>query len=152
MEAVVEQEEEEFELVPEVEVEEPSEAPQAEAEAAEEDERREANEDVPEEQDQEEAVVAAAAEEAEQGLGPEDITTEAEFRRFLEEGGRIELTERFSRLEPVSRSDIRVSDWLKEARTLGELQKAASGKLSEKELLEVLHLFFKRSLIVLRQA
>lgn len=89
------------------------------------------------------------SETKELGLGPADITTENEFRRCLEEGATIELTARFSRLEPVSRSDIQTSDWLKEAHTFAELKEAASGKMSDGDLLETLHLFFKRSLILL---
>jgi Tfp pilus assembly protein PilZ len=89
------------------------------------------------------------SETKERGLGPADITTENEFRRCLEEGATIELTARFSRLEPVSRSDIQISDWLKESHTFAELKEAASGKMSDGDLLETLHLFFKRSLILL---
>lgn len=161
--------EEEFELVPEEALEEdPASVASAQAmtEIGSDEvvlEPAEQSEGVGEEEEAEIAAGAAAdapaeppaedQEEAPAGLGPGALPTESDFRRCLEDGASIELTERFSRLEPVSRNDIQVSDWLKEARTLAELKEAASrGKMTETDLLETLYLFFQRSLILLHPA
>ncbi len=85
-------------------------------------------------------------------LGPEEIPTRDAFVEHLEAGAELIKTERFHRLEPVSRADISVSDWLARAESYRELQQLAEGSMSEAELQRVLHLFFERGLLVVREA
>lgn len=84
-------------------------------------------------------------------LGPEEVPTREVFVERLEAGLRLEKTERFHRLEPVSRADISVSDWLARTDEYGELAKLAEDLMPESELQRVLHLFFERGLLVLRE-
>ena len=77
-------------------------------------------------------------------LGPEVIDSMEAFQALLTAGSRIRLTERFGRLEPVSRGDIQVSDWLREH---DRLSGAGAADMSEEQLLRVLHVFFQRELI-----
>ncbi len=80
-------------------------------------------------------------------LGPETVASFGEFVRLLEEGAGLATTERFERLEPVSRGDIQVSDWLREAGDLVAIRALARGRMTEVELRRVLHLFFQRDLV-----
>jgi uncharacterized protein (TIGR02266 family) len=98
---------------------------------------------------------ATASEKAEAGgvREPEErrnfisVSSVAELEEHLRNGAKLETTRRFNRLEPVSRTDILVSDWLKEAYSFAELRRLARGKMSEEELLQVVYAFYQRSLV-----
>ena len=80
-------------------------------------------------------------------MGPEVITTLEEFGEHVERGAKLRTTERFQRLEPVSREDIQVSDWLKEVDDLESIRELAEGRMLEAQLQRVLYLFFERGLM-----
>ncbi len=61
--------------------------------------------------------------------------------------GSIVRTERFRRLEPVSRADIQVSDLLLETDDIRELEKRAAGMVERDQLYKVLYVFFQRGLV-----
>ncbi|MEM6702561.1 MAG: PilZ domain-containing protein [Acidobacteriota bacterium] len=82
----------------------------------------------------------------EETLGPEVLDAMESFQAQLSSGSRIRLTERFGRLEPVSRGDIQVSDWLRERDRLSA-EPPSSPDMSEEQLVRVLHVFFQRELI-----
>ena len=78
-----------------------------------------------------------------------DVAGEAEFRDLVSEGARFVLSDRFGKIELVSRDDIKVSDWLRSATDLEELSEAARGQLDESRLLDVLWVFFEREMFQL---
>ena len=85
--------------------------------------------------------------ELSQSIGPESVRTRESFISKLEGGSRLLTTDRFRRLEPVSRSDIQVSDWLEKHDDLSSIKKTAAGRMPDDELYRVLHLFFERGLV-----
>ncbi len=78
--------------------------------------------------------------------GPDTIDSIEAFQARLTGGSRIRITERFGRLEPVSRGDIQVSDWLRE-HDVFSADSAAAADMGEEQLVRVLHVFFQRELI-----
>ena len=89
---------------------------------------------------------ARLVELSEETLGPEVLDTIEAFETQLNNGSKIRRTERFGRLEPVSRGDIQVSDWLGENDRLNPTGDS-SPDMPEAQLLRVLHVFFQRELI-----
>lgn len=96
------------------------------------------------------ATVVVRRDDAFGSLGPDDIDSAEEFDEALRKGAHLVTTERFQRLEPVSRSDILAVDWLETSKTWSELTAQAEGKMSVEELQRVLRVFFDRGLIRLR--
>lgn len=77
-------------------------------------------------------------------LGAED------FADALERGVRLVTTDSFRRHEPVSRRDIRVSEWLRQADTLIGLERLASNAMSRDELQGVVYRFYQRGWVHVR--
>ena len=113
------------------------------------------SESLPDQELEEAAREAAASEpdaavlcgDDEATLGPEQVPTVEAFREHLMGGSKVRLTQRFERLEPVSRADIQVSDWLRESQGLEGILRLSEGLMKEDQVVRVLHLFFQRDLI-----
>ena len=95
---------------------------------------------------EEEAGGARLVSHDEQTVGPETLDSLDSFEAALRGGAQIRRTPRFERLEPVSRGDIQVSDWLREYDRLTPEGPGPSG-MGEEQLVRVLHVFFQRELI-----
>jgi hypothetical protein len=76
----------------------------------------------------------------------------AQLEARLAAGAVIKTTERFRQFQPVARGHIKVCDWLKDCRTLAEIEARSAGQVAPSEILSVLVLFFERSFLVLEQS
>jgi hypothetical protein len=73
----------------------------------------------------------------------------AQLESRLVSGAVIQTTERFRQFQPVAPAHLKVSDWLAQVSTYGELQAKAEGQLPASTVLDVLVLFLERSFITI---
>jgi hypothetical protein len=89
----------------------------------------------------------APAEPREVTLGPDTVRSAQDFGERLKRGARLRPTDRFRTLEPVTRVDHQVADWLRSADRLEELQSAAQQMGGVDHLTAAIYRFFERGLV-----
>jgi hypothetical protein len=80
-------------------------------------------------------------------FGPETVRTLEDFADRLKRGARFRLTDRFSTLQPVTRVDFQLADWLRSADRLGDLDGAAQQLGGIDQLAAAIYRFFERGLV-----
>lgn len=90
---------------------------------------------------------AARAEPREVTLGPDVVRSLEDFGGRLRRGARLRPTERFSTLQPVTRVDHQLADWLRAADRLDDLAEAARQFGGVEYLTAALYRFFEIGLV-----
>jgi hypothetical protein len=80
-------------------------------------------------------------------FGPETVRTLEDFTDRLKRGARFRLTDRFRTLQPVTRVDFQLADWLRSADRLGDLGGAAQHLGGIDQLAAAIYRFFERGLV-----
>jgi hypothetical protein len=93
------------------------------------------------------AEVAPKEEPREVTLGPETVRSVEDFTDRIRRGARLRLTDRFRTLQPVTRTDFQLADWLRSADRLSDLDGAAQQLGGVDQLAAAIYRFFERGLV-----
>lgn len=93
------------------------------------------------------ADVAPKEEPREVTLGPETVRSVEDFTDRIRRGARLRLTDRFRTLQPVTRVDFQLADWLRSADRLSDLDFAAQQLGGVDQLAAAIYRFFERGLV-----
>jgi hypothetical protein len=96
---------------------------------------------------QDRSRIAGEAEAREVTLGPDTVRTLEDFTDRLKRGARLRPTERFRTLQPVTRADYQLADWLRGADRFDDLDSAARQLGGTDQLAAAIYRFFENGLV-----
>lgn len=91
--------------------------------------------------------ISGDAEAREVTLGPDTVRTVEDFTDRLKRGARLRPTERFRTLQPVTRVDYQLADWLRGADRFDDLDSAARQLGGTDQLAAAIYRFFENGLV-----